>query len=41
VWTYRFDRWLQTQSELAVASYAALREAAIDIPFPQREVRLR
>lgn len=41
VWTDRFDRWAQTQSELAVAGYAALREAAIDIPFPQREVRLR
>jgi small-conductance mechanosensitive channel len=41
VWTDRFDRWLQIQSELAGACYAALREAAIDIPFPQREVRLR
>jgi potassium-dependent mechanosensitive channel len=41
VWTNRFDRWLQIQSELAGACYAALREAAIDIPFPQREVRLR
>jgi small-conductance mechanosensitive channel len=41
VWTDRFDRWLETRSELAVASYAALRDAAIEIPFPQREVRLR
>ena len=41
VWTDRFDRWVQTQSELAVAAYAALCEAAIDIPFPQREVRMR
>jgi len=41
VWTDRFDLWLQTQSELAVALYAALREAGIEIPFPQREVHLR
>jgi small-conductance mechanosensitive channel len=41
VWTDRFDLWQQTQSELAVALYAALREAGIEIPFPQREVRLR
>jgi potassium-dependent mechanosensitive channel len=40
VWTPRFERWLQTQSELAIAGYAALREAAIDIPFPQVDVRL-
>ncbi len=41
VWTDRFDLWVQTQSELAVALYAALREAGIEIPYPQREVRLR
>jgi len=41
VWTDRFDLWVQTQSELAVALYAALQEAGIEIPFPQREVRLR
>jgi small-conductance mechanosensitive channel len=41
VWTDRFDRWLLIQSELAGACYAGLREAEIDIPFPQREVRLR
>ena len=35
VWTDRFDLWVQTQSELAVALYAALREAGIEIPFPQ------
>jgi small-conductance mechanosensitive channel len=40
-WTDRFDLWLQTQSELAVAAYAALREAAIEVPLPQREVRFR
>ena len=40
-WTDRFDLWSQTQSELAVALYAALRNAGIEIPFPQRDVRLR
>jgi len=41
VWTDRFDLWMQTQSELTVALYAALQGAGIEIPFPQREVRLR
>jgi small-conductance mechanosensitive channel len=41
VWTDRFESWLQTQSELAAAGYTALREAAIEIPLPQREVRWR
>lgn len=40
-WTGRFDRWLQTKSELTASGYAALRESGIEIPFPQREVRLR
>lgn len=31
----------QTQSELAVGPYAALREAGIEIPLPRRDVRLR
>jgi small-conductance mechanosensitive channel len=41
VWTAQFDRWVETRSELAVAGCAALGEAAIEIPFPQHEVRLR
>jgi small-conductance mechanosensitive channel len=41
VWTGHFDRWLATRSELTAGGYAALRAAAIEIPFPQREVRLR
>jgi small-conductance mechanosensitive channel len=41
VWTDRFDLWVQTQSELAVAVYAGLREAGIEIPVPQRELRFR
>jgi small-conductance mechanosensitive channel len=40
VWTDRFDLWVQIQSELSVALYGALREAGIEIPFPQHEVHL-
>jgi potassium-dependent mechanosensitive channel len=40
-WTNRFDLWVQIQSELAVALYAALGEAGFEIPFPQHDVRLR
>ena len=40
-WTDRFDRWVEIRSELGVAVYAALRDAGMEIPFPQREVRLR
>jgi small-conductance mechanosensitive channel len=40
-WTDQFDRWLTIKSDLNVAVYAALQGAGIEIPFPQREVRLR
>jgi potassium efflux system protein len=40
VWTDRFDLWVEIQSDLIVALHAALREAGIEVPFPQREVRL-
>ena len=40
-WTDRFDQWVVIRSELGVAVYAALREAGMEIPFPQREVRFR
>ena len=40
-WTDRSENWLLLRSELSVAVYAALREAGIAIPFPQREVHLR
>src|SRR5437867_5766928 len=40
-WIDRFDLWVQTQSELAVALYTALGEAGFEIPLPQHEVRLR
>jgi potassium efflux system protein len=41
VWTDRFDLWVFTQSELSVAVYEALRASGIEIPLPQREIRLR
>ncbi len=41
VWTGRFDEWVEIRSRLAVAMYAALRDAGIEIPLPQHEVRLR
>jgi potassium efflux system protein len=41
VWTDRFDLWMKIQSELTASVYEALREAGIEIPFPQHEVRLR
>jgi small-conductance mechanosensitive channel len=40
-WTDRWENWLALRSELHMAVYAALRDAGIDIPFPQREVYLR
>ncbi len=40
-WTDRFDRWQLVRSELTVRVNAALRDAEIEIPFPQRELRLR
>ena len=39
-WTGHFERWATVQTELAAAVYAALREAGMSVPFPQREVRL-
>jgi small-conductance mechanosensitive channel len=41
VWTDRFDTWVRTQSELTMAVHDALRDAGIELPLPQREVRLR
>jgi small-conductance mechanosensitive channel len=40
-WTDHFDRWLTIKSDLNVAVYAALQDAGMEIPVPQREVRLR
>jgi small-conductance mechanosensitive channel len=32
---------VDTRSELAVALYAALREAGIEIPYPHRDVTIK
>jgi small-conductance mechanosensitive channel len=40
-WTDAFDDYFKTRSELAVAVNRALREAGIEIPFPQRDLHLR
>jgi small-conductance mechanosensitive channel len=40
VWTARYEEWLKTRSQLGLAILAALREAGIGIPFPQRDVHL-
>jgi small-conductance mechanosensitive channel len=39
-WTDTFDKWPQTRSDLAVKINAVLKEAGIEIPFPQRDLRL-
>jgi potassium-dependent mechanosensitive channel len=39
-WTDHIERWTTIQTELAVRVYAALRDAGMTFPFPQREVRL-
>ena len=41
VWTDRFELWVKTQSDLAVAVNEALREAGIDMPFPQHDIHIR
>jgi len=40
-WTYDFDRWIEIRSDLLARMYDALREAGIEIPFPQRDLHLR
>jgi small-conductance mechanosensitive channel len=40
-WTSLFDTWVGTQSDLAVRVARVLAEAGIEIPFPQRDLRLR
>jgi len=39
-WTVKFDQWQVIKSDLAIAVNGALRDAGIDIPFPQRELRI-
>jgi small-conductance mechanosensitive channel len=40
-WSAEQDTWFQLQSDVTVAVAKALKEARIEIPFPQRDLRLR
>ena len=40
-WCGEQDAWFQLQSDVTVAVATALREAGIEIPFPQRDIRVR
>ncbi|UNK49119.1 mechanosensitive ion channel [Lysobacter sp. S4-A87] len=40
-WTYDFENWTNIRSELMTRVHAALREAGIEMPFPQQDMHLR
>lgn len=40
-WTNRFERWVRIRSELTIGVNAALRDAGISIPFPQRDLHIQ
>jgi potassium-dependent mechanosensitive channel len=40
-WTDNFDEWIRIRSEIIFKIYDALKEAGIEIPFPQHVVHLR
>lgn len=40
-WCARQDTWFQLQSDMTVAVAKALREAGIEVPFPQRDLHVR
>jgi small-conductance mechanosensitive channel len=40
-WTAEFDRWSQVSSDVRASIYEAVRQAGIEIPFPQRDLHLR
>jgi small-conductance mechanosensitive channel len=40
-WSAWQDKWFQLKSDVAIAVARALREANIEIPFPQRDLRVR
>ena len=40
-WSAWQDTWFQLQSDVTVAVAKALREAGIEIPFPQRDLHIR
>jgi small-conductance mechanosensitive channel len=41
VWTSDYDNWITFSSEITVEVHNALKEAGIEIPFPQRDLHLR
>jgi small-conductance mechanosensitive channel len=41
VWTSDFDNWLTFSSEITLQVHNVLKEANIEIPFPQRDLHLR
>jgi small-conductance mechanosensitive channel len=40
-WTFDFSRWIVIKSEIIFATFAALKAAGIEIPFPQRDLHIR
>jgi potassium efflux system protein len=40
-WTNNFDEWVKIRSALTVRVHDALKDAGIEIPFPQRDLHLR
>lgn len=40
-WTENSDNWVPIRSDLVTAVYAALTDAGIEIPFPQRDLNIR
>lgn len=40
-WTSIASQWMNVKSDLAVGIYKALKEAKIEIPFPQRDLHLK
>ncbi len=40
-WTFHFDQWLRIRSEVIFQAFDDLKEAGIEIPFPQRDLHVR
>jgi small-conductance mechanosensitive channel len=40
-WSDQQDTWFQLQSDVTVAVAKAVKEAGIEIPFPQRDLHVR
>jgi len=41
VWTSDFDNWLSISSDITLQVHDALKNAGIEIPFPQRDLHIR